>query len=65
MQTNSDSNWKAKEGVTLSQAEVAKIACGLKSLAVYASLSCGDEQPEDLRETVMDGLQAIDRLFDY
>ncbi|WP_459872978.1 ribonuclease H [Endothiovibrio diazotrophicus] len=58
-------NWKVKEGVTLTAEEVAKIACALKSLAVYTSMACEHEDdPEDLTAIVQEGLDAIDNLFE-
>ena len=59
-------NWKLKEGTDLDIDEVAKIACALKSLAVYTAAACeDDENPQELKDTVEDGLAAIDRMFDY
>lgn len=59
-------HWKLKEGVELDLGDVAKIACALKSLSVYAAVACEeDENPKELEETVREGLEAIDRIFDY
>lgn len=56
---------KLKEGATLNVDDVARIACALKSLAVYTSLACEQEDsPEELRELVDQGLECIDKLFD-
>lgn len=61
-----EQNWKLKEGVQLDIDEVAKIACALKSLSVYTSMLCEQEDsPAELESTVQEGLDAIDRLFDY
>ena len=38
----------------------------MKSLAVYTALACDhDDDPEELKEIVDQGLDAIDRIFDY
>jgi hypothetical protein len=59
--------WQLQRGVKMSDdtaAEVAKIACALKSLSVYTSLVLDqDDCPEDLQKTVDDGIKAIDKLF--
>ena len=59
--------WQLQRGVKIgeeSAAEVAKIACALKSLAVFTTLIVEKEDcPEDLRATVDEGLAAIDKLF--
>lgn len=61
-----EQNWKLKEGIDLDVDEVAKIACALKSLAVYDAMACAeDDNPEELKQIVEQGLEAIDRLFDY
>ncbi|MEA1889081.1 MAG: hypothetical protein U9N50_04790 [Pseudomonadota bacterium] len=60
--------WKLKEGVNLDAdvaEEVAKIACALKSLAIYTALACDHEDdPKELQETVDEGVKAMDKLFD-
>lgn len=59
-------NWKLKDGAKLDIDEVAKIACALKSLSVYTAAICEqDDSPQELEATVQEGLDAIDRLFDY
>jgi hypothetical protein len=61
-----ENNWKLKEGVSLDLDEVARIACALKSLAVYTAMACDkDDNPQELRVIVEEGLDAIERLFDY
>ena len=61
-----EQNWKLKEGADLNVDEVAKIACALKSLAIYDAMACEkDDNPEELKQIVEQGLEAIDRLFDY
>jgi len=56
---------KLREGVELNIEDVAKIACALKSLSVYTTLACAEEDsPEELEEVVNEGLDAIQRLFD-
>ena len=53
-----------REGANLNVADVAKIALGLKSLAVYSMLAYEHEDdPEELDEIVQEGLDAIERLF--
>lgn len=57
--------WKLRDGASLDPEEVAKIACALKSLSVYTSMACdSDDNPEELKQLVDEGLQAIDRLFE-
>lgn len=56
---------KLKEGAELNVEDVARIACALKSLAVYTSLACEEEDsPDELREIVDRGLQSINKLFE-
>jgi hypothetical protein len=59
--------WQLQRGVKVSEdaaAEVAKIACALKSLSVYTALVMDqDDCPEDLQRTVDEGIAAIDKLF--
>jgi hypothetical protein len=59
--------WQLQRGVRISDeaaAEVAKIACALKSLAVFTTLAMEqDDCPEDLQVMVDEGLAAIDKLF--
>lgn len=60
-----DKLWKLKAGATLDIDEVARIACALKSLSVYTSMACdSDDNPEELKQLVDEGLQAIDNLFE-
>ena len=55
-----------KAGVEPDNVDLAKIACALKSLAVYTALACEHEDdPEELQQIVDEGLEAIDRVFDY
>jgi hypothetical protein len=62
----SDKTWKLKEGVTLEADEVAKIACALKSLAIYTALACENEDdPEELKEVVDEGITAMNKIFDH
>ncbi len=61
-----DSNWKLKEGVEINIEDVAKIACALKSLAAYTTLACAeDDSPEDLEVIVGEGMDAIEKLFEF
>lgn len=59
--------WQLQRGVKMSEdaaAEVAKIACALKSLSVYTTLVLDqDDCPEDLQRTVDEGIAAIDKVF--
>lgn len=59
--------WQLQPGVKLDDKtadEVAKIACALKSLSVYASLVMDrDDCPEDLQQTVDEGVEAIGKIF--
>jgi hypothetical protein len=57
--------WKLRQGVSLDADDVAKIACALKSLSVYTSMACdSDDNPEELKELVDEGLQAVDKIFE-
>lgn len=60
-------DWQLQRGVKMGEdtaAEVAKIACALKSLSVYTSLVLDqDDCPEDLQKTIDEGISAINRLF--
>ena len=62
-----EQNWKLKTAIDeLDPEDLAKIACALKSLAVYTSLACDQEDsPEDLEVVVKEGLEALERTFDY
>jgi translation elongation factor EF-1beta len=61
----SDVEIKLKEGAELNVEDVARIACALKSLAVYTSMACDEEDsPDELREIVDRGLQSINNLFE-
>jgi hypothetical protein len=59
--------WQLQRGVKMSETsatDVAKIACALKSLSIYAGLILDrDDCPEDLQRTVDEGIAAIDKLF--
>jgi len=61
--------WSLKEGVNIDADEaeqVAKIACALKSLAIYTAMACdNDDNPAELREVVDEGMAAMDKLFDH
>ncbi len=60
-----DHDISLKPGATLNIDDVANIACALKSLAVYTSLVCEQEDsPEELKELVDKGLKSIDNLFE-
>lgn len=54
-----------KPGATLNVDDVANIACALKSLAVYTSLACDQEDsPPELKDLVDKGLKSIENLFE-
>ncbi len=58
-------HWKLKPGAQLDPNEVAKIACALKSLAVYTSMVCEqDGNPDDLKRLVEEGLEAMEQIFE-
>lgn len=58
--------WKVKGNKPIDPKEAAKMACALKSLAVYTAMACAeDDNPEELKKIVQDGLDAIDRIFEY
>jgi hypothetical protein len=65
----SEKMWKIKEGVALDAdvaEEVAKIACALKSLAIYTAMACeSEDDPKELRNVVDEGMAAMDKLFDH
>jgi hypothetical protein len=60
--------WTLKEGVQIDAdvaEEVAKIACALRSLALYTALACDHEDdPKELQEIVDEGVKAMENLFD-
>ena len=61
----SDVQIKLKEGASLNVEDVAKIACALKSLAVYTAMVCDEEEnPAELKKIVEDGIDAMHRLFE-
>ena len=59
--------WTLREGIKMDDAtasEVAKIACALKSLSIYARLAMEcEDAPEDLQTIVDEGLEAMTRIF--
>jgi hypothetical protein len=61
------SSWQLQPGVKLAPEtaeDVAKIACALKSLSVYAGLVIEREDcPADLQQIVDDGVNAIGKIF--
>lgn len=61
----SETQWKLRDNVELDADKVARIACALKSLSIYTTLACSeDEHPEELEKLVQDGLDAINEIFD-
>ena len=65
--TRKQQQWQLQRGVKMSEeaaSEVAKMACALKSLAVFTTLVLErDDCPEDLQQMVDEGLASIDKLF--
>lgn len=61
------SSWQLQPGVDIppeTAMEVAKIACALKSLSVYAGLVIDREDcPADLQQIVDEGVSAIGKIF--
>lgn len=59
--------WRLQPGVKIDDAtaeEIAKIACALKSLSLYATLVLEQEDcPDDLQEVVDEGVVAIGKIF--
>lgn len=59
--------WKLQDGVSMNQEtaqEVAKIACALKSLSAYVTLSReAEDAPEELQQIVDEGLDAMKKIF--
>lgn len=59
--------WQLQPGIQMNDettAQVAKIACALKSLSIYASLVIEREDcPEDLQQLVDAGVAAIGKVF--
>lgn len=62
-------NWTLQNGVQMDPKvadDVARMACALKSLHVYASMLIEEEScPDDLRQTVQEGLDAMGRVFQW
>lgn len=62
-------NWNLQAGISMDPQvaeDVARMACALKSLHVYASMLIEEENcPEDLRQTVQEGLDAMARIFQW
>ena len=65
--TRKQQQWQLQRGVKMSEevaSEVSKMACALKSLAVFTTLVLErDDCPEDLQQMVDEGLASIDKLF--
>jgi hypothetical protein len=56
---------KLKEGVVLSDKDVSDMACALRSIGFYFYTVCDEEEhPEELREVLNDGIEAVNRLFE-
>ena len=62
-----EKNWQLQPGVAMTPelaAEVAKMACALKSLSAYASLAMERKDcPEELQQLVDEGIQAMSKIF--
>lgn len=62
-----DKQWQLQPGVHIAPetaAEIAKIACALKSLSAYATFVIEREDcPADLQQLVDDGVNAIGKIF--
>lgn len=60
-------DWQLQPGVKIDDKtaeEIAKIACALKSLSLYASLVLEqDDCPADLQQVVDEGVAAINKIF--
>ena len=60
-------NWQLQPGVNISPEladEVAKVACALKSLSAYTTFVLEQEDnPEELRKIVEEGLDAMAKIF--
>ena len=60
-------NWHLQPGVNISPEladEVAKVACALKSLSAYTTFAMEQEDcPEDLKQIVDEGLEAMAKIF--
>lgn len=60
-------NWQLQPGVNISPEladEVAKVACALKSLSAYTTFAMEQEDcPEDLKQIVDEGLDAMAKIF--
>lgn len=61
------SNWTLQNDVAMdaeTAQKVARIACALKSLSIYASMVIDrNDCPEDLQKLVDDGVNAIGQVF--
>lgn len=62
-----DKQWQFQPGVKMDDQtaeQVAKIACALKSLSIYAGLVIEREDcPDDLQQLVDEGVAAIGKVF--
>ena len=62
-------NWALQDSIQMDAAtadEVAKIACALKSLSVYAALAYEqDDVPADLQLLVDEGLESMEKIFKW
>jgi hypothetical protein len=60
-------NWTLQDGVKMDEqtaTDVAKVACALKSLSAFTTFAMDREDcPEDLKQIVEEGLDAMSRLF--
>lgn len=62
-----EKQWQLQPGIKIDDQtaeEIAKIACALKSLSIYAGLVIEKEDcPEELRQLVDEGVAAIGKIF--
>jgi hypothetical protein len=60
-------NWTLQPGIEMSSKvadDVAKVSCALKSLSAFTTFVIEREDcPEDLKQIVDDGLEAMSRLY--
>ena len=55
---------KLKDGIELTEADAARMACALKSVGVYFGLACDpEEHPKELRDVLDEGLEIVNRLY--
>ncbi|RLA08482.1 MAG: hypothetical protein DRQ51_02480 [Gammaproteobacteria bacterium] len=61
----SENHLKLKNGVSLDEDEVKKIACALKGLSIYCQMAYDhDDSPDELQEVVDEGIDALNKMFE-